>query len=142
MRWIFITARFWLGLWMLYYGLNWWFRFSPQPIGIKSQYLHLAFMHSGLFSVAKITEALMGLSLLTNRYAPLMCVLAFPVTFNVAWVHFVLEGPHLSGYFVLLTHLFLLFMYLPHYRGMLAAKGTPLTSWEEVMQTIERRGGR
>jgi len=139
MRWVILAARLCLGAWMLFFGLNWWFRFSPQPTGINSHYLHLAFIQSGLFSVAKLTEALVGLSLLTNRYVALMCVIGFPVTFNVAWVHFVMEGPHLSGYFVLFTHLFLLIVYLPYYRSMLRAKASPITEWRSLWSEIETR---
>lgn len=139
MKWVLITARFWLGLWMTFMGLNWWFRFFPQPTGIHSHYLHLAFIDSGLFTVAKLTESVMGISLLTNRFVPLMCVIGFPVTFNVAWVHFVLEGAHLTGYFVLLTHIFLLIMYAPHYRAMLATRGTPLSSWQEAKSILTHR---
>jgi hypothetical protein len=138
MKWIVVSVRWWLGLWMLYHGLNWWFRFSPQPVGINSQYLHLAFMHSGLFSVAKTAETLMGLALLTNRFVPLLCVVGFPVTFNVAWIHFVLEGPRASGYFVLFAHLFLLVVYAPHYRDMLISQGRPMTSWDDLKHFLRR----
>jgi hypothetical protein len=139
MRWVILAARFWLGLWMLLQGLDWWVRFWPQPTGVASHYLHIAFMQSGLFSVAKATEVLMGLALLTNRYVPLLCVVGFPVTFNVAWVQFVIEGAHLSGYFVLFTHLFLLIVYLRHYRCLLALKGAPLDSLEEIPGILARR---
>jgi hypothetical protein len=124
---------------MVLQGLNWWIRYWPQPTGIASHYLHIAFMQSGLFSIAKATEVLMGLSLLTNRYVPLMCVVAFPVTFNVAWVQFVMEGPRLGGYFVLFTHLYLLAAYLPHYRTLLATSGMPITSVNEVPAILARR---
>lgn len=119
-------ARFWLGLWMLFWGLNWFVEFLPQPIGGRSAELHLALMHSGLFTAAKILEIALAIALLANRFVPLALVLSAPVTVIIAWVH-MLDGPGAPGYFVVLTHVFLLWSYSPYFLSMLAARAHPLT---------------
>ncbi|MDX9874741.1 MAG: hypothetical protein RBS88_07500 [Spongiibacteraceae bacterium] len=127
------VARFWLGFWMVFWGLNWFVGFFPQPTGGPGSHeLHLALMDSGLFSLAKLLETLLGISLLTNRFVPAALVAVAPVTVIVAWVH-VLDGPGAPGYFVTFTHLFLLIMYSPHYFGMLAFKARPAESLNELL---------
>jgi hypothetical protein len=120
------VTQFWFGLWMLFFGLDYYFQWLPQPLGIKSRYLHLAFIQSGLFDVAKVTEIIVGLSLLTNRFVPLSLILSVPVIFNVCWVHFVIEGPHPSGYFLLFSQIWLLVVYLPYYMPFLTPKADPM----------------
>ncbi len=118
-------ARFWLALWMLFWGLNWFVEFLPQPIGGRSAELHLALMHSGLFTAAKLLEIVLAIALLANRFVPLTLVLSAPVTAIIAWVH-MLDGPGAPGYFVVFTHIFLLWAYSPYFLSMLAPRAEPL----------------
>jgi hypothetical protein len=127
------VTQFWFGLWLLVFGLNYFFEFVPQPLGIKSRYLHLAFIESGLFAVGKVTDTVVGLCLLANRFVPLALVLSVPVIFNIAWVHFVMEGPHPSGYFLSFCQIYLLFAYFPAYRSMLSLKAEPVDHLADIV---------
>ena len=128
MRIIIMTTKFWLGLWMLFWGLNWFVDFVPQPPGGPgSQELHYALMHSGLFTGAKILEIFFGLSLLSNRLVPFALVVCAPVTAIVGWIH-VLDGPGAPGYFVVFSHIFLLCAYLPYYEKFLVWNSQPLNA--------------
>ena len=123
-----LIVRWYLGLWMLFWGLNWFFRFVPQPMGLNSNYLHVAFMQSGLFSCAKSLEVLMGASLLLNRGVPLMLVVVFPVTVMVAFIDLWVESLwriKIWGMLVLLSHVYLLAAYNRYYRPMLQWRAQP-----------------
>ena len=123
-----LVVRWYLGLWMLFWGFNWFLRFVPQPMGIKSNYLHVAFMQSGLFSCAKLLEIALGLALLANRAVPPMLVVVFPVTVMVAFIDLWVESlwrVKVWGLLVLLSHLFLLLAYARYYRPALRWKAEP-----------------
>jgi hypothetical protein len=125
-------VRLLVGVWMLWNGINHWVHWTPQPMGDKSHYLHLALMQSGLFSIAKLVEIAVGLSLLLNRMVPALLVASFPVTVIIAWMALVIEVPRPAGTILLLTHAFLLFAYLPHLYPMLVWKARPLRSLKEA----------
>lgn len=132
MRLIIATTKFWLGLWMLFWGLNWFAGFVPQPLGgTNSHELHLVLMNSGLFSLAKLLEIVLGVSLLTNRFVPLALLLGAPVTAIVAWVH-LLDGPGAPGYFVVFAHIFLLIVYLPYYLSFIVYRSEPMLDLQAV----------
>jgi hypothetical protein len=132
------VTQFWFAAWLLIFGLNYWFEFVPQPLGIKSRYLHVALIESGLFAVGKVTDVIVGTCLLLNRFVPLALVLSVPVIFNIAWIHFVIEGPHPSGYFLVFCQIYLLFAYLPYYVSMLTPKADSLDrlTWAELRSRI------
>lgn len=130
-------TQFWFGLWLLFFGLNYFFEFIPQPLGVHSRYLHLAFIESGLFAVGKVTDVIVGICLLTNFFVPLALVLSVPVIFNIAWVHFVIEGPHPSGYFLVFSQLYLLIAFFPYYRAMLSPKAVSIEKFSDIDLTTK-----
>ncbi len=117
-------------------GLNWFFKIiTPYPS--LSDFVHYrpppdivgALIENGiLFNLAKATELITGLALLSNRLVPAMLVVAMTVTVPVFLVDD-LTHPHLRGVLMgsgsLVMNLFLLVAYFSHYRPMLAAKGAP-----------------
>lgn len=125
-------VRLLVGVWMLWNGINHWAHWTPQPMGDKSHYLHLALMQSGLFAIAKLVEIAVGLSLLVNRMVPALLVASFPVSVIIAWMALVIEDPRPAGTILLLSHAFLLFAYLPHLYPMLVWKARPLRSLGEA----------
>ena len=128
------TIRIFLGAWMLYFGMNYFVLFSPQPMGVHSRYLHEAFMESGLFAVAKMSEIVLGIALLSNRLVPLALVATFPVSVIVAWLGLVIEEPRFWPATILISHILLLVAYLPHYFPMLVWKARPLRRLSELPQ--------
>ena len=126
MRTFVAIFRMYVGAWMLWNGLNFFLHFLPQPMGIKSHYLHLAFMQSGMFTFAKITELAMGVALLSNRFVPAMLVIGFPVSVIVAYMGLVIEDPRPAGAILFVSHVFLLFAYSPHTFAILRWRARPL----------------
>jgi hypothetical protein len=126
------TIRLLVGVWMLWNGINHWAHWTPQPMGDKSHYLHLALMQSGLFAIAKMVEIAVGLSLLVNRMVPALLVVSFPVSVIIAWMALVIEDPRPAGTILLLSHAFLLFAYFPHLYPMLVWKARPLRGLSEA----------
>jgi hypothetical protein len=115
-------------------GVNWWFKMitpypsvsdflhSPPPPDFIGGMIQTGFM----FHIVKATEIACGLALLTNRFVPLMLIVAFPVTVSVfladVFLIKTLRG-FIMGGGAFLMHSFLLFAYINHYRPLLRARG-------------------
>jgi hypothetical protein len=117
---------------MLWNGVNHWIHWTPQPLGDKSHYLHLALMQSGLFAIAKLAEIAVGVSLLANRLVPAFLVMTYPVSIIIAWMALFIEDPRPAGTILILAHTFLLVAYLPHLFPMLVWKARPLNDLAEI----------
>jgi hypothetical protein len=128
--------RLLVGAWMLWNGLNHWVGWTPQPLGDKSHYLHLALIQSGLFAIAKISEIAVGAALLANRMVPSLLVMTYPVSVIIAWMALVIEDPRPAGTILILAHTGLLIAYFPHLYPMLAWKARPIRSAGELGQDI------
>jgi hypothetical protein len=144
MKSIVTILRLLVGVWMLWNGLNHWVHWTPQPMGLKSHYIHVALMQSGLFDIAKLTEIAVGVALLANRFVPALLVMSFPVTIIIAWLALVIEDPRPAGGILLISHILLLAAYLPHLYPMLVWKARPLRNAAEIGdqagQLFSRRG--
>lgn len=146
----FIAVRWLLGAQYLMSGINWWVKILPfpsmhDPITMAQKHqIAVAMISTGwMFGATKVIELLTGLSLVLNRYVPLMLV----VSMAVAVTTFLLDAifPEvISGWFagtvgthelvaniidaiywggaVLTMQVFLMIGYLHVYRPMLAAK--------------------
>jgi uncharacterized membrane protein YphA (DoxX/SURF4 family) len=88
------AIQFFFGGWFFYNGLNYFVGFTPDPPGSSplSRELIGALDHTGLFAVVKAVELVTGAALLANRFVPLAAVVAFPVTFAIAYVMIVING--------------------------------------------------
>lgn len=118
-------ARVVLGALYLIFGLNFFFHFIPQPPSPEAMgKLMGAFFESGyMFQMIKTTEIVMGALLLLNLFTPLALIILAPITLNIVAAHAFLDmagiGPALL---ILILHLFLGIVYLPHYRALFVAK--------------------
>lgn len=79
-------VRWALGVQCILSGLNWWFKILPFPnifdpmTGPMKHQIVATMIESGwMFSAAKLIEIGVGVSLVFNRYAVLMLVVAFPI---------------------------------------------------------------
>lgn len=143
-----VTAVRWLlGIQCLLSGLNWWFKilpfpnmFDPPGMPVKAEIVRTMIDSGWMFTAAKLVEVALGIALLTNRFVPLMLVVAFPVllmTFMMdaligdtvlAWFQGNVPFQHLwaelldmifFGGAVIVMQLFLMLSYFDHYRSML-----------------------
>ena len=159
------AARMVLGIFYLLSGLNWFFGFIPMlphvnmppDLPIKHAVVVEMIKTGWMFQSAKIVEIAFGLSMLTNRYVPVMLLVALPVVFMTFmldalilgdiwhWLQGTETGVALwaaimdmvvGGLCVLLIHLWLIWCYLDYYRPMLVATATP----KEAGREPSRRG--
>ncbi|HTY94136.1 MAG TPA: hypothetical protein VMC02_09625 [Steroidobacteraceae bacterium] len=136
-RWLIILVRWLLGLDYLINGFNWFCKIiTPYPSTSDFIAFHPppdivgALIDNGLlFPLAKATELVTGIALLSDLFVPLALVLAMPVTVSVFVVDALHPHPHLRallmGSGALIMNLFLLGAYFDHFRPMLATRGRP-----------------
>lgn len=155
-----VLVRWILGVQCLAGGINWWFRilpfpnmFDPAGMPMKHEIVATMIATGWMFTAAKAIEILVGLALMTNRYAVLMLVVAFPVlmmTFVLDAVPFghaigaalagEMTGRNLWASFldmiffggaVFLMQGYLMLEWFAHYRHLLVKTpdGTPPAGW-------------
>jgi len=83
------AARFLLGLLFLVFGLNGFFHFIPLPAheGAAGEFMGGLAAAGYFFPMLKLTEIVVGLALLANRFVPLALVILAPVTVNIVAFH-------------------------------------------------------
>ena len=151
------AVRWLLGIQCLLSGINWWFKilpfpnlFDPPGMPVKSAIVGVMIQSGWMFTAAKAVEVLLGLSLIFNRYVPLMLVVSFPVIFMtfildaligpavMGWLHGTVPIQHVwaklldatfFGGAVIVMQGYLMLAYFDSYRPMLQARARP-TDWE------------
>jgi len=119
---IFIAIRILLGLMLLVFGLNKFFEFLPAPEGmseVAGTYFG-SLMASKTMTLVAVVEVLAGLSLLLNKYVPLMAVILMSISVNAVLFHAVLDPGNIAPALVLLVlNIVVLYGYRNHYDGLL-----------------------
>lgn len=97
-RIIHITARFSFSFVLIFFGLNQFFHFMPNPnYPTEAQNLIDAFQHSGyIFYTVGTTQIVLGITLLINKYIPLGLLLFAPILVNVLLFHLCVDIAGLS----------------------------------------------
>jgi uncharacterized membrane protein YphA (DoxX/SURF4 family) len=117
--------------WMIPAGLNHFIRLYPQPIGNQPLSIEVftALLDSGLFTLVKATELVVGLAVLFGFRVPLFLLIALPVSFTVWYWDTELQGwwtgSAVYGWSVLSCNLVLCLAYWPSYRAMFANGAEP-----------------
>lgn len=117
--------------WMIPAGLNHFIRLYPQPIGNQplSTEVFTALLDSGLFTLVKATELVVGLAVLFGFRLPLFLLMALPVSFTVWYWDTELQGwwtgSAVYGWAVLSCNLVLCLAYWDSYRAMFAREAEP-----------------
>jgi uncharacterized membrane protein YphA (DoxX/SURF4 family) len=98
---------------------------TPQPEGVTAMLGAIA--KSGyFFPLIKITEAVVGVLLLANRFVPLALALIAPVLVNIVAFHAFLDPSGIvPGLVLFALELYLAWSYRAAYRPMLAPRVTP-----------------
>ncbi|HSH94392.1 MAG TPA: DoxX family membrane protein [Roseimicrobium sp.] len=124
------VVRFLLGLPLVVFGLNMFFNFIPQPttpLPEGAAAFAGALANSGyMMQLIGVTQLVVGVMLVTNRFVPLALALFAPFMVNSIAFHVFLEpsGLIMAGIFMALE-LYLAWAYRASYRSMLAARVTP-----------------
>ncbi len=130
LRYVTHGIRILLGLLFFVDGLNGLFPFVPQPsmkLAPGAIAFATALVATGyMMTLIAITQLIVGVLLLSNRFVPLALVILFPFMVNSLAFHFVLEHtglPMSLGVFAL--QMYLVWNYRHYYREVLTARTTP-----------------
>jgi hypothetical protein len=129
-RYVTVTIRVLLGLAFTTFGLNLFFNFIPQPetpMPENAMAFAGALAKSGyMMQLIGVTQLVVGVLLLVNRFVPLALALITPFLVNSVAFHVFLErsGLPMALVFAVLTA-YLAWAYRHAYRPMLAAKVDP-----------------
>ncbi|KKW92022.1 DoxX family membrane protein [Sphingobium chungbukense] len=142
MRILLTVTRLFLGVFLLFNGINMWFPFLPVQMPGSQTALDL--MHglvaSGLFSCVKVVEVAAGLMLIFNRFVPLALAAMLPLTVVIAWVDFVLiVSPNsiVFGALLVVPQALLMLFYLRYYLPMFVMRAEPAApTGEAVAQAV------
>jgi hypothetical protein len=124
------VGRILLGLPLFVFGLNAFFNFIPQPktpMPEGAMAFAGALMNTGyMMQLIGVTQLIVGVLLLANRFVPLALALFAPFMVNSVAFHIFLERTGLPMSLVFLAlELYLAWVYRAAYRGMLAARVSP-----------------
>jgi uncharacterized membrane protein YphA (DoxX/SURF4 family) len=129
-RYIPAVVRILMGLALVAFGLNAFLNFIPPPQTPMSDGAIAfagALMNTGyMMPLIGVTQLVVGLFLVTNRFVPLALVLFAPFMVNSIAFHVFLEHTGLPMALVFLAmELYLAWVYRNSYRAVLAARATP-----------------
>jgi hypothetical protein len=121
------VARFLLGLPLVVFGLNAFLNFIPQPQtpmpAGAMEFAGALFKSGYMMQLIGITQLVVGVFLVINRFVPLALVLFAPFIVNSIAFHVFLERSGLPMALVFLAlHLYLAWVYRAAYRPLLTAK--------------------
>lgn len=141
------AVQFFFGGWFFYNGLNHFVGFTPPPPGSSpaTRELMAGLEQTGLFAVVKAIELLTGAALLANRFVPLAALVAFPVTFAIAWVMTVINGGAVGytvGVLALLFNAIIALSRWEHFAPVLAVsdRGPRLPQFHVAKKSRAERG--
>jgi len=124
------VVRFLLGLPLVIFGLNMFFNFIPQPSTPMPEgataFAGALYKSGYMMQLIGVTQLVVGVMLVTNRFVPLALALFAPFMVNSIAFHIFLErsGLPMAGVFMALE-LYLAWAYRAAYRSMLAARVIP-----------------
>jgi uncharacterized membrane protein YphA (DoxX/SURF4 family) len=125
-----LVARILLGLPLVVFGLNCFLNFIPPPasgLPEEAEAFAGALVRSGyMMPLIGLTQLIVGVFLLVNRFVPLALVLFAPFIVNSLAFHVFLEPSGLAPALVFLAlHLTLAWYYRTAYRPLLTARSVP-----------------
>jgi len=96
---VFISVQVLIGLMLVVFGLNKFLHFIPMPppAGEMGAYMGALFQTGFLFPLIAVIEIVAGLSLVANKFAPLMILVVIPVMVNAFLAHLFLDSAGIGG---------------------------------------------
>jgi putative oxidoreductase len=116
------TARYLLGLALVFFGLNGFLQFmTPPAMGDAANAFMAALGATGyMFILINLVQLGVGLSLLTGKYVPLALIILAPLTLNIILFHLFLHVQSiLFGAIVFVLHIYLASVNMASYRNLL-----------------------
>ena len=125
-----VTAviRVLLGVMFLVFGLNGFLNFMPAPKALPPDVITVTtgLMKGGYMAVVSVTEIVVALLLLTNRFVPLALVLLAPIVVGILTFHIAIAPATIGpGLVVLVMELYLAWAHRGAFRTMLRPKVPP-----------------
>jgi uncharacterized membrane protein YphA (DoxX/SURF4 family) len=118
-------ARVLMGLIFVFFGLNGFIHFLPQPKETPP-FAEALFKTGYMFPMIMGTQLLVGLLLLLNRFVPLALALIAPVIVNIIAFHIFLAPSGIApGAVVAVLELYLALAYRKSFRPMLVFRTEP-----------------
>ena len=117
-NWPVLISRILLGIALITFGSNNFLHFMPMPpMSEDAQGFMAALAKAGyFFPIIGIVNILVGISLLTNKFVPLMLLVLVPITLNGILFHVKMDMPGLPMAAVIgLIHAFLIYNYSDKY---------------------------
>jgi uncharacterized membrane protein YphA (DoxX/SURF4 family) len=124
------VVRILLGLPLVVFGLNMFFHFIPEPstpmLEGAAAFAGALFKSGYMMQLIGVTQLVVGIMLVSNRFVPLALALFAPFMVNSIAFHVFLEpsGLIMAGIFMAME-LYLAWSYRAAYRSMLAARVIP-----------------
>jgi uncharacterized membrane protein YphA (DoxX/SURF4 family) len=125
-----VAARLVLGLVFFVFGLNGFLHFLPRPpmTGSAGAFVGALASSGYLLSLLSATQVLSGALLLSGFFVPLALALLAPVIVNIVAFHlFLAPGNYVVVGVVLVSELFLVWIYRAAFAPMLQATTSPQT---------------
>ena len=122
------VARFVMGAVFLVFGLNGFFNFIPMPPMPEraGAFLGALAMSGYMFPLIKMSEIVVGVALLANRFVPLALIVISPVLVNIVAFHLFLAPAGLAMPIVLsVLQLYLAWSYRDAFVSVLRVKHEP-----------------
>jgi uncharacterized membrane protein YphA (DoxX/SURF4 family) len=118
------AARLLLGLIFTVFGLNGFLHFIPMPPpeGLAAEFLGGLAASGYFFPMLALTQILVGLALLFNRYSALALVVLAPITINILAFHSIAPDGMPLAVVILVLHLLAAWQLRGSYRLLLNAK--------------------
>jgi len=127
-----LIARLILGFILLVPGgLNGFFQFIPMPMPPEAAANFMGALGATgyFFPVLKITELMLGILLLSNRFVSLALIIAAPITLQAFLFHLFLDPAGIAAAAVMVTlNLYLGWVYRKNYQVVLQAKTESATA--------------
>lgn len=120
------APRLLLGLIFTVFGLNGFLQFIPLPphTGLAAEFMGGLAVSGYFFPMLAMTQVLVGVALLLNRFSALALVVLAPITINIVAFH-VLSGEGMPmALFIVALHLASAWQLRSAYRPLLRAKVT------------------
>lgn len=118
---IFMILRIIFGIFLIFFGANKFFHFMDMgEMSEAAMNYYSALMSTKTFNVVAIVEIIAGISLLVNKFGPLMMIILMIISINAVLFHAFLEPGSIWGALILLgLNVIMLFAYKDRYKDIL-----------------------